>query len=98
MKKHEWCSLHMYSGAWQVDFAFLSENVDGRKEEGNLFLFLAEDMYDPLYSYEGSVTDQTFRCDILQTICCICLKEVRLHDISQASLSSECQMDFQSSS
>ena len=97
-KQHEWCSVHMYSGPWHVDFSFLSQNVDGRKEECNLCVFLDEEVYDPLYYSKGSVNDLTLPCDILQAICCISLKEVRLHGIAQASLSSKCQMDFQSSS
>ena len=55
-------------------------------------------MYDPLYSSEGSVTDQTLPCSISKGVCYISLKEVRLHDIVQGSLSFVCQMDFQSSS
>ena len=51
---------------------------------------MVEEVYDPLYSSEGSVTDHTLPCDILQEICCIYMKEVRLHDIAQYSLSSEC--------
>ena len=86
--------MHRYSGSWHVDFSFLSQNVDGMKEECNLCLFLAKEVYDPLNSSEGSVTNQTFPCDILQEFFCISLKEVRLHGIAQASLSYECQMDF----
>ena len=83
---------------WHVDFSIYTQDDDGRKEECNLCLFLVEEVYDSLYSPEGNVTDQTLPCDILQTICYISLKEVRLHDIAQGSLSSVCQMDFQSSS
>ena len=78
--------------------SIFSQNYDGRKEECNLFLFLDEEVYDPLYSSKSSVVDQTFSCSTSQGVCCISLKEVRLHDIAQGSLPSECQMDFQSSS
>ena len=96
--------MHGYMGAWHVDFSIFSQNDDGRKEECNLCLFLDEEVYDPLYSSESSVTNQTFPCSISQGVCCISMKEVRLHDIAQGSvsetdlLSSACQMDFQSSS
>ena len=45
------------SMAWHVDFSIFSQNDDGRKEECNLCLFLDEEVYDPLYSSEGSVID-----------------------------------------
>ena len=89
--------MQRYSGAWHVEFSFLSENVDGRKEECNLCLLLDEEVYDPLYSSKCSETEP-LPCSILQEVYCISLKEVRLHDIAQGSLSSVCQMDFQSSS
>ena len=93
--------MHGYPGAWHVDFSIFSQNDDGRKEECSLFL--DEEVYDTLYSSECSMTEP-LPCSILQGVCCISLKEVRLHDIAQGSLSetnvlsSVCQMDFQSSS
>ena len=82
--------MHRYPRAWHVDFSIFSQNDDGRKEECNLCLFLDEEVYDPLYSSKGSVIDRPLPCIISQEVCCISLKEVRLHDIVQGSLSSEC--------
>ena len=82
--------MHKYPGAWHVYFSIFSQNDDGREEECNLCQLLDEEVYDPLYSFECSETDP-FPCSIiLQDVYCISLKEVILHDIAQASLSSEC--------
>ena len=74
--------MHMYPGARHVNFSIFSQNDDGRKEECNLCLFLDEEVYDPLYSFECIVTNQPLRCSISQGVCCISLKEVRLHEIA----------------
>ena len=86
--------MHRYPGAWHVDFSIFFQNDDGRKEEYNLYLILEEERHDPLCSSESSVADQTLSCSISQGVCFISLKEVRLHDIAQGSLSSVWQMDF----
>ena len=92
--------MHRYPRAWHVDFSIFSQNDDGRKDGCNFFLLLVEEVYDPLYYFEGSVTDHPFPCSISQGVCFISLKEVRLHDIEKGSLSktdvlsSMCQMDF----
>ena len=77
--------MHRYPGAWHVDFSIFSQNDDGRKEECNLLLFMDEEVYDPLYSSERNVADHNFPCSISQGVCCISLKEVRLHDIARGS-------------
>ena len=68
MKQHAWCVVHMYSGAWYVEFSF-SKNDDGRKEECDLCLFLDEEVYDQLYSSECSEIDP-LSCSILHGVYC----------------------------
>ena len=80
--------MHRYPRDWHVDFSIFSQHDDGRKEECSLFLLLNEEVYDPLYSSECSETEPLpcSKTNPLE-VSCISLKEVRLHDIAQGSLS-----------
>ena len=94
--KYQWKLQKEQIEYFYLPFQVVVESALDLKMEGSLFL--DEEVYDPLYSSEFSVTDHTLPCSISQGFCYISMKEVRFHDIVQGSLPSECQMDFQSSS